>query len=196
MVSLPPALWTLHPKLQGSPPLATRDPNILVISLPTSTPRIPISPGRRKATHPRGSSWRSRPGPLGTGPLPAPLTCDRGKAEQQHTKEEGGDQQTNSAGRHGAAPGRVQVRAAAAGMGFNRARGGRGVGAGPSLRASRLCGHCGRPATSCRFTILWDQVSLLAPVGTRNLFSFQPAQLNQLQPDPSPLASLLLPPGA
>lgn len=43
-----------------------------------------------------------------------------------------------------------------------RRRGGRG-----------LSGHRGRAATSLRFTIPQDQMSLLAPVGTRNLSSFQ-----------------------
>lgn len=76
------------------------------------------------------------------------------------------------------------------------ARGAGGGGQGRGRAARGDAPHRKRAATSCRFTIPRDQVSLLAPVGTRNLISFQAGAADQLQPDPCPLPLPLPPPGA
>lgn len=124
----PPVHWLPHPELLGSLALGPRDHRILVFM------GVPTSPAP-EWLHLCLTVWCRRFGPLGAGPFPAPLTCDRREAKQQQSQEEGGGQRAEARDRHGAAPGRG-AGAAAAGWGDLTARSG-GVGQGRGERGVR-----------------------------------------------------------
>ena len=157
VVSPPPAHWTSHLKIQGSPPLGTRDPYILVfIGPPISTPGIftSLSPERLSLCWlPPGA-----PGPAPSwqqaSPHPTHLGPEEGEGRQQ-AREEGGNELTEvAAGRHGAG-----VRHLRMGR-FNRVPGGVRCWRGPAGLGRGLNRHLGPAATSCHFTMPQDQVSL------------------------------------
>ena len=84
---------------------------MVFMGVPTSAPRNPHSSSSQRGyvQLAPGLSWCSGSGPSGRRGTPARLTWDRGEAEQQQAEEEGDGVKAGAAGRHGAAPGGVQV---------------------------------------------------------------------------------------